>query len=199
MLYCSKVTLELPLAIFALFFSSCDEENNKPCNRPGDEWCDENVIVACLGPENDFIVADPVLERGIDCSKYHGTCVDWRGETGHTVAGCAAPDSECDEKGVSQCEEDNTFVYCEPGMQFVMYGCLGEYCQLDNDGQAACAYQTGTCSDDEVLCDPDDPNAVDTCENGVWATQTFCHDDYICSQISDTEIDCIPPNGIDGK
>jgi hypothetical protein len=172
--------------------NSCDEKSGAVCDRPGDEWCDRNTIVSCIDGETDFFVRQkPVLEQGIDCDDYGGTCVEWDENSGASVAGCAVPGSTCAAVGVGVCLSERRIATCEPPALRVMYGCGGYYCQTLPSGNGTCAYALGSCAAGEVLCAADGSAYYECDEPGVWTGIHPCLEGEICSQTSATEAHCL--------
>jgi hypothetical protein len=179
--------------LLLLFGSFSCEEESAPCSRPGDEWCEENQIVACLDERSEwFVRGDPIFEVGVDCSDYGGTCVEWDDIDGLRVAGCSSTEESCLSEGESMCSSDEDLLYCEPVERFVTYSCQGGYCVEDDDGQGVCAFDPGHCVEGVRMCSPDDSHLYFACSNGAWANQHSCYDDdESCVQFSETEMDCV--------
>jgi hypothetical protein len=183
-------------SIVLLIATTCDDGSGSSCERPGDEWCDGNVIVACLDARTDhYVRRSSVFETGVDCGDYSGTCVEWDdGESGLRVAGCTSSAGACDVQGDAVCESDGVIAYCEPPQQYVKYGCSEYHCVTNDSGQAVCAIEQGACIDGEEMCDPYHPPVYFRCLDGAWSDRHSCDTGGTCVQTTATEVDCDYPD-----
>ncbi len=185
-----------------LFVALCGCQGKRECKREGEQWCEGNKLVSCVGWQENFVLSSRRMTTHCSAIEIPSTCVATEQSDGTTLAACVVDETPCDKGQVSMCRDDSLIVCGKTHYPEFDRHCRGAAmrCVVNEEGNAAgCAHMEGICAPGDSVCDSDVPTRYYRCDNdGFWSQQLICEEEEGCSSRADGGVGCGDETFLDG-